>query len=396
MFEEKDDIKSDLLMRTVLENAQESVPEHVWDGVAAGLDKAARGKVIASWWRRAAVAGAAAAAAAVVLLSDHDTEPMQIVPVADSEELIAVVGQEDVDGLEDMTEILIAEARETAAVKKTVIEEVTTEEVTTEEVATEDFRKETAGKKESTRKKVGNAGPEHAQNIAQDTYDWDEPEDKTAETGISLVISGIAGTNGTSGSFGRSFVKKPSFSASPVTTGIRESDTKSTFGIPVSAGIGIKLDFNPKWSLGTGISYTFLSRKFSGTYTKVSEEGLGNLIIPSDISNTQHYIGIPVNVYYNILDNRYVNFYAYAGGAVEMCLADRYEVLSASIIHKEDPKGVQLSAGIGIGVEFMLGKHAGLYIDPSLRYYFNNNQPKSIRTVQPLMLGFEMGMRFRL
>ena len=55
-----------------------------------------------------------------------------------------------------------------------------------------------------------------------------------------------------------------------------------------------------------------------------------------------------------------------------------------------------MSAGIGIGVEFMLGKHTGLYIDPSLRYYFNNSQPKSIRTVQPLMLGFEMGMRFRL
>ena len=29
-------------------------------------------------------------------------------------------------------------------------------------------------------------------------------------------------------------------------------------------------------------------------------------------------------------------------------------------------------------------------------YYFNNGQPKSIRSSQPLMLGFEAGLRFNL
>jgi hypothetical protein len=57
---------------------------------------------------------------------------------------------------------------------------------------------------------------------------------------------------------------------------------------------------------------------------------------------------------------------------------------------------MQLSANIGMGAEFMVGKHLGIYIDPSLRYYFDNDQPKSIRTAQPLMFGFEMGLRARL
>ena len=58
---------------------------------------------------------------------------------------------------------------------------------------------------------------------------------------------------------------------------------------------------------------------------------------------------------------------------------------------------VQFSANIGIGVEFILTDHLGLYIDPSLRYYFRNSKaPKSIRTVQPLMLGFEAGFRILL
>ena len=72
------------------------------------------------------------------------------------------------------------------------------------------------------------------------------------------------------------------------------------------------------------------------------------------------------------------------------------KLIRRSIYHKEKAEGVQLSADAGIGVEFMLGKHMGLYIDPSLRYYFYCGQPKSIRTVQPLMFGFEMGFRFRL
>ena len=91
-----------------------------------------------------------------------------------------------------------------------------------------------------------------------------------------------------------------------------------------------------------------------------------------------------------------MNFYAYAGGAVDRCISDKYDVLNTEFTHQNSVKGVQLSANIGLGVEFMLGRHLGLYLDPSLRYYFDCRQPKSIRTVQPLMLGLEMGLRLRL
>ena len=115
------------------------------------------------------------------------------------------------------------------------------------------------------------------------------------------------------------------------------------------------------------------------------------------IKNTQHYIGIPVNAYYNIVSKDFINFYAYAGGTVEKCVGNRYQVQTSPVInHHESVKGVQLSANAGIGVEFLLGKHVGIYLDPSLRYYFNCRQPKSIRTAQPLMLGFEAGVRFNL
>ncbi len=116
----------------------------------------------------------------------------------------------------------------------------------------------------------------------------------------------------------------------------------------------------------------------------------------SKIKNTQHYIGIPVNVYFDIISGRIVNVYTYAGGTVEKCLSNAFEVISSGTVHRETAKGVQFSVDFGFGLEFLLGRHLGLYIDPSLRYYFSNGQPKSIRTFQPLSIGAEVGLRIKL
>ena len=71
-------------------------------------------------------------------------------------------------------------------------------------------------------------------------------------------------------------------------------------------------------------------------------------------------------------------------------------MLGKDFTYSAKPKGVQWSVNVGLGVEFMLGKTVGIYLDPSLRYYFNCGQPSSIRTEQPLMLAFEAGLRFKI
>ena len=225
---------------------------------------------------------------------------------------------------------------------------------------------------------------------------WPEEEKARYNRRTSLVLSGIAGSNSSQNSNRVNPMRRPGISAAPKKTGIKETSTNTTYGIPVSAGVGVKMDIAPRWSIATGLNYTLLTRKFFGTYTSVGNNGSILQDISSDIRNSQHYVGIPLNVYYDIVSRDQINLYAYAGGAVEKCIADKYQVLSTNITHTEKIKGVQLSADIGMGVEFLMGKHLGLYLDPSLRYYFNCNQPKSIRTAQPLMFGFEMGLRVRL
>ena len=158
----------------------------------------------------------------------------------------------------------------------------------------------------------------------------------------------------------------------------------------------MKLNFTDRWAIGLGVNYSILTSKFNGKYTKV-ENGVAAVPISATVHNTQHYIGVPVNAYYNIVNRDFINFYSYAGAAVEKCISNKYEMQTTPVVnHEEEVKGLQVSANLGMGVEFLLGKHLGIYIDPSLRYYFDSGQPKSIRTAQPLMLGFEMGLRFNL
>jgi hypothetical protein len=45
-------------------------------------------------------------------------------------------------------------------------------------------------------------------------------------------------------------------------------------------------------------------------------------------------------------------------------------------------------------VEFLLGRRVGLYLDPGVNYYFPCSQPRSIRTEKPLLLNFDVGLRF--
>ena len=81
---------------------------------------------------------------------------------------------------------------------------------------------------------------------------------------------------------------------------------------------------------------------------------------------------------------------------MEKAIVSHYRIPDASgnIDFREKVPGVQWSAAAGLGIEFHLSPLVGLYVDPSLRYYFPGDQPVSIRTQQPLMMGLEAGLRF--
>ena len=400
MFEEnKNNIEQDILFRSILEEGQEQVPVHVWDKIEEDLDRISRRRTAVLWFRRSVLGAAAAAVLALVLLHDTGSQD-DIIKVSETGQIALV--QQGITPLEEEVEAIAenpsvrtllsynpAPVHKAAEVKEMadMAAEETSEEASEEaESVQEAKQKQSGAKKEFSR-------PEEIEDTFPEV--WPD-EQATRKKRISLTVSGIAGTNSAQNSIKVNPMKSPAISSAPKKTGIKETSTNTTYGIPVSVGAGVRIGIAPKWSIGTGINYTLLTRKFYGNYISVGESGTIQKDISSDIRESQHFIGIPVNFYYDIINRNSINLYAYAGGAVEKCVADRFQVLGTDINHTEKIKGMQLSADLGMGVEFMLGRHLGIYLDPSIRYFFDNNQPKSIRTAQPLMFGFEMGLRAKL
>ena len=184
----------------------------------------------------------------------------------------------------------------------------------------------------------------------------------------------------------------------PTVTSIREQNNPDAYFLPMSFGVGVKFRILKWLDLGIGVNYTLLSKRITGSYFEVDGSGMLFRSFETQFKNSQHYIGVPLDIYFNIYGNEHWNSYASIGTCVEKGLCNHYSGLyeGKTVTLNEKIGGVQASVKVGLGIEYYPVHFLGIYIDPSLRYYFNNSQPRSIRTVQPLTFGVEAGLRFRL
>ena len=422
----------DLELKRMLQDAEEEVPSRIWHAVSDELDRRDRRKVVALRWRRAAVGFAAAAAVLsgifVFLGRDRAAEPdLTATAVKEQatgtdltvEETVPTIEEQIVSAGTALADVPARSSRST--VSETVPSEIVPADAfVPAEEETEDAVVETPTEVTVETEAVSNenevvATPESALLVQDpvarpaetdtrtaitgtpdDPFAW--PEDTDAEESRhlpSLVVAGNAMTNDFSGQDIRQ-MRAPA-SGIKTRTGVEDKGS-STFSIPITFGLGVRFDLSDRWAVGTGINWSKLSRTFNGVYTEVN--GNGDMVrnINSEIVNDIHYIGIPLNLYFNIFDSRNLRFYAWGGGSVEKGLVSRFRIQSnpGDISYKESVNGFQWSAAAGLGLEFLLGEHLGLYLDPSARYYFDCGQPLSIRTERPFMMNYEVGLRFNL
>ncbi|MBQ1209791.1 MAG: outer membrane beta-barrel protein [Bacteroidales bacterium] len=168
------------------------------------------------------------------------------------------------------------------------------------------------------------------------------------------------------------------------------------YSIPFSVGLNVSYDLNERWAVGIGLNYTRLSRNYAGTYYTYENGIVKESTYYDKIYNIQQFIGIPITAYFSILKNNHIHFYAHGGVVLEKCLGNTWTAQNRQLNYTESVEGVQFSAGAGIGVNFLITPMFSIYLEPDVKYYFPWNQPTSIRTRQPFMLGFEIGGRFHL
>ena len=409
----------DQRVKTLLHDAEETVSPRVWQGVSAHLDRLAARQRAFLWWKRAGIAVAAAAAVAGIFFigtQEHSQQPNLLTTNQPS----AAVAVHPAGTSSPERDAATTAVPEYPAVTTSVPTEVSAprrlEAVPTEELGNEVVSEIAAIAAEpAAQDSFASLGmTEMELGTTEDACDLPTPqtpdlesdeaairalmqeENATRSRGASLSIGGKLQSNGNPSASSHA-MRRAALTLGTPTTGIQEISSQSVYAAPLSFGIGVRFDLNERWSVGTGLSWSTLGRTFNGIYNEVDGTLSTVKSTSSEIRNTQQYIGVPVNLYFHIVNDASLRFYTYAGATFEKNLLNSYTVSALdNLVYREPVTGLQISAGLGLGVEFLLARHVGFYVDPSLRYYFNCYQPKSIRTQQPLMLNLEAGFRFNL
>lgn len=208
--------------------------------------------------------------------------------------------------------------------------------------------------------------------------------------GLSISAYGkFSGANTNSGTNNINVIQS-TFSSSilMLENGINDGASAQTFyrqqeysyEFPVTFGININKTIYKKLSLESGISFTRLVTKFK-----------------NDKSSSQKlwYIGIPVKVYYPVLERDIFNIYTSAGGAIEKCISAKYSGNYTSVSESDIP--LQLSVNIAAGGEIKLSNSIYFYIEPGFSYFFKREDtPASFRTKHPSSFSINGGIRFNL
>lgn len=163
---------------------------------------------------------------------------------------------------------------------------------------------------------------------------------------------------------------------------------------PVTVGVTFKYNLDERWSLSSGLVYSFLSSEL--------QSGADNHYYKSN--QALHYVGLPLNVNYTLWQNNRVFTYISGGGMVEKNvwgkLSTDYVIdnqVEAQTNQKISVKPLQWSVNSKLGIQYQLYKNMGVYVEPGVAYYFNNNSHvETIYKEKPLNFNINMGLRFTL
>ena len=174
-----------------------------------------------------------------------------------------------------------------------------------------------------------------------------------------------------------------------------EVTTEYSHKMPVKIGASIRYDFNKFLGIESGLTYSFLSSDL-----KTGEEGAVSSW--SKGVQSMHYLGIPLNLSFNIFSSRYFNAYVTAGGLMEKCvrgslktdeyLDGKYHGSSSTALRQ---KGLQWSVNGAAGIQVNILPQLGLYMEPGVSHHFSNNSKvRTIYSDKPTDFSLSFGLRY--
>lgn len=158
-----------------------------------------------------------------------------------------------------------------------------------------------------------------------------------------------------------------------------ESDKKTgndTHHMPLSIALSLRVPFNDRWSLTTGVDYSWYSSTIGYSVTGGHKQDA-------------HYIGIPVRADFTIARNRWFDVYVGAGASADFCIA-AFE--DGGRIAKDGVGFALIGAG---GVQYNFTDNLGIFLDPTLSWNIpsNNKVLDTYKSAHPFMFSVSTGLR---
>ena len=165
----------------------------------------------------------------------------------------------------------------------------------------------------------------------------------------------------------------------------------SHHSMPFTWSLALRYKLSNRFGLESGLSYSRLTSDF-----KMGADG--NVIREQQ---TIHYLGIPIKGIYNMCANKRWGLYGSLSVTMEIPvhspLTTSYYLHGALEATEKTTLRApwQWSLGTGLGLQYNFTPSVGLFVEPSLQYYFPmGSNVETYRTEHPFTFSLPLGIRF--
>lgn len=160
---------------------------------------------------------------------------------------------------------------------------------------------------------------------------------------------------------------------------------------PISVGVGVSYRLNNRFSLHSGLNYTYLSSEWE-VYAVYHDE----------VKQKLHFVGIPLSLSYKMAEWKDFQFYTTAGVMAEINVAGKQsaKIFSGNELLRVQTDRIRMkellwSLNACVGVDYPLFRFLSLYAEAGVDYYIDNGSLiETIRSEKPFNVNLQAGFRF--
>lgn len=161
---------------------------------------------------------------------------------------------------------------------------------------------------------------------------------------------------------------------------------------PIKVGLSVKYNIDNRWSIVSGLTYSYLRSTFDYSEGKTWGSGVQKL----------HYVGLPLAVNYNVISAKNLKVYLTAGCEMQKLVSGKANMDGVNILEenkRQDVKegGMQWSLNAAVGAEYNFMHNLGLYVEPGVSHYIDNHSSvENFYKYKPTNFSLNVGLRLSI